>query len=261
VAPLAAGVPSIARRPHALRMMTFNIQSARHGLDAVAAVIRDAAPDVLALQEVDKGTTLAGGRDQAHELAGRAGFPHEVHFRAANMRGGEYGVAILSRFPVVEARHFELPTPRRIEPRTVARAVLNISGREVSVYITHLTNGGDRSDLRTRQARFIQLLMSRDSRPKVLMGDLNDGPHSTAVLALSRRLSDAFDRSGHGSAETYPLPLFLPDLRLDYVMASAELTPIGSFVVRRIASDHFPLVADFELQSAGGSVAAAAAAP
>jgi endonuclease/exonuclease/phosphatase family metal-dependent hydrolase len=139
--------------------------------------------------------------------------------------------------------------------------VLDVRGHEVSVYITHLTNGGDRSELRMRQVRFIQLLMSRDPRPKVLMGDLNDGPDSPAVLALTRRLSDAFARSGHGSAETYPLPLFLPDLRLDYVMASPELKPVQSFVVQRVASDHFPLVADLELQSAAGSVAAAVLAP
>ena len=253
---------SLARRsPPAVRLMTFNIQSARHGLDAVAAVIRDVKPDIVALEEVDKGTTLAGGRDQAHELADRAGFPHQVHFRAASMRGGEYGVALLTRFPLVMARHFELPTPPTIEPRTVAWTVLDIGGREVSVYITHLTNGSDRSELRARQVRFIQLLMSRDSRPKVLMGDLNDAPDSPALLALSRGLSDAFDRCGRGRPETFPLPLFLPDLRLDYVMASAELTPVESFVVRRIASDHFPLVADFELPATRRSVAAAAGAP
>ncbi|HZA13433.1 MAG TPA: endonuclease/exonuclease/phosphatase family protein [Myxococcaceae bacterium] len=254
--------PVRSPRPRtAIRVATFNIQSARHGLDAVAAVIREMAPDILALQEVDKGTTLSNGRDQARELADRAGFSHQVHFRAANLRGGEYGVAILSRFPVLMARHFELPTPRTVEPRAVAWTILDVGGQEMSVYITHLSSGGERSDLRARQARFIERLMSHDPRPKVLMGDLNDAPDSPAVLGLSRRLSDAFERTGHGSAETFALPLFLPDLRLDYVLASTELTPVGSFVVRRIASDHFPLVADFELRAARENVAAAARAP
>lgn len=229
-----------------LRVMTFNIQSARHGIDAVASVIRTAAPDIVALQEVDRGTTRAPGLDQAEALGERAGLAHRAYFRATSLLGGDYGVALLSRFPIVEAHHYRLPTPPGLEPRTVAHAILDVGDHQVSVYVTHLTNLPRRSAVRVIEARAISRLMSFDQRPKVVMGDFNDGPDSPAVLALTRQVRDVFDRAGVGPAETYPLPV-LPDLRLDYVFASKDLEPRRAFVLRKLASDHYPLVADFRL--------------
>lgn len=244
-----AAAASDARTVGQLRVMTFNIQSARHGLDAVAALIREQDPDVVALQEVDKETVRSGRLDQASELARRAGYAHQIHFRATDLAGGAYGVAVLSRHPIKDAHSWRLPTTRGLEPRTVARAVLDIDGREVSVYVTHLTNLARRSELRVRQAQFISRLMAEDRRPSIVVGDLNDDADSATLLLLRRRLTDAFTAVGRGDAETYPLPV-LPDLRLDYVLSSKELRPTRAFVVRKVASDHFPLVADFELEGA-----------
>jgi endonuclease/exonuclease/phosphatase family metal-dependent hydrolase len=233
-----------------LRAMTFNIQSGARGLDRVARVILDEAPDLVALQEVDRGTRRAAGQDQARELADRAGFEHVAYFAATELFGGEYGLALLSRHPIVETRRHRLPTPRNLEQRALAHAVLDVEGREVSVYITHLSNLPSREPVRLAQARYIARAMSEDPRPRLLMGDLNDAPQSATLLFLRRHLACAFTARGEGRAGTYPLPGFLPELRLDYVLASAELTPRRAWVVRRRVSDHFPVVAEFELAPA-----------
>ena len=242
-APLDSADPS-------LRAMTFNIQSGLHGLDRVAEVIRKASPDVVALQEVDRGTRRANGLDQAHELAKRTGLTHSAHFATTRMAGGEYGVALVSRFPIRSTRFYELPTPRGLEPRGVAHAVLDLDGQDISVYVTHLTNLPRRSELRFDQARFIARLVRDDPRPVLLMGDLNDAPDSPALLHLKRRLADAFARKGRGPDETYPLPSLLPDLRLDYVLSSPELAARDVYVLREVASDHYPVIADFALPAA-----------
>ncbi len=234
----------------ALRAMTFNIQSGLHGLDRVAEVIRKAAPDIVALQEVDRGTHRANGLDQARELAKRTGLEHSAHFATTRMAGGDYGVALVSRFPIRSTRFFTLPTPRRLEPRGVAHAVLDMDGHEISVYVTHLSHQPRRSPLRFDQARFIARLVQEDPRPILLMGDLNDTPDSPALLHLKRRLADAFADKGRGPAETYPLPFLLPDLRLDYVLSSPELAPRDVYVLREVASDHYPVIADFALPPA-----------
>jgi endonuclease/exonuclease/phosphatase family metal-dependent hydrolase len=231
----------------ALRVMTFNVQSCRHGLDRVAAVIRAAAPDVVALQEVDRGTRRANGLDQGRELARRTGLEHSAHFATTRMAGGEYGVGLVSRFPILSTRFYTLPTPRHLEPRGVAHAVLDVDGHEVSVYVTHLTNLPRRSELRFDQARFIARVIQEDPRPVLLMGDLNDAPDSPALLLLKQQLADAFAHRGRGPAETYPLPFVLPDLRLDYVLSSPDLTARDVFVLREIASDHYPVIADFSM--------------
>ena len=243
------------RAPEALRVMTFNIQSGRHGLERIAEVIRRANPDVVALQEVDKGTWRSRGVNQAEELAKLTGLEHHAYFRATRLLGGEYGLAVISRFPVVDARRLALPTPRMDESRAVARAVLDVAGTEVSVYVTHLSHLPQRSSVRVEQAQAILRLVRSDPRPALLMGDLNDAPESPAVLLLRRHLPCVFNRAGEGVATTYPLPFPFSDLRLDYVLASEDFTPKRAFVVRERASDHYPIVADLDLLPARDALA------
>jgi endonuclease/exonuclease/phosphatase family metal-dependent hydrolase len=232
-----------------LRVMTFNIQSGARGLEGVAEVIRQARPDIVALQEVDLGSRRASGLDQTAVLAQRTGLEHHAHFRTTDLHGGAYGIALLSRFPLEALAQYPLPVPRGAEPRTVVHAVLPVAGREVSVYLTHLIRRPFNGDSRLRQSAFITGLLAKDPRPKLLMGDLNDDPGSRPVRLLRRELTDVFAASGHGPDGTYPLPLpFSPALRIDYVLASEAFVPLRSHVVRVDASDHYPVVADMRLR-------------
>jgi endonuclease/exonuclease/phosphatase family metal-dependent hydrolase len=234
-----------------LRVMTFNIQSGLRGLDGVVEVIRAAQPDIVALQEVDLGSRRAGGLDQTAVLAERTGLVHHAHFRTTDLYGGAYGIALLSRFPLEAMAQYPLPVPKGAEPRTVAHAVVQVAGREVSVYLTHLIRQPFNSDARMRQSALIARLLERDSRPKLLLGDLNDGPDSRTVRLLRRGLTDVFAASGQGPEGTYPLPLpFSPAMRIDYVLACDAFEPLRSEVLRVGASDHYPIVADVRLKPA-----------
>ncbi|WP_373048874.1 endonuclease/exonuclease/phosphatase family protein [Vulgatibacter sp.] len=231
---------------NSLRVMTFNVRSCSEGIDRVAEAIQEASPDVVALQEVDNGTRRAGGLDQARELGRRLGLPYAVHIPATQMHGGDYGMALLSRVPVVSLDQRPLPVDRGMEPRVVARAVLLVDGVEVSLYKAHLSPMPQRSELRREQAAFVARLMAADERPKILVGDLNDVATSPAVRLLTSRLQDAWAKAGTGDAGTYPLPL-LGTFRYDYVLASTEFEVQRSFVLQGDASDHYPVIADLAL--------------
>ncbi|WNG61363.1 hypothetical protein F0U59_46650 [Archangium gephyra] len=229
-----------------LRVMTFNIQSAIRGLDKVSEVIRSASPDIVALQEVDVGSRRANGLDQPAELARRTGLKYFAHFRTTSLFGGDYGVAILSRFPLESVEQHPLPVETGTEPRTVARVHMKVHGQDVSVYVTHLTRRPFNGGVRVRQSAAIMKLMAADPRPKLLMGDMNDTPDSGSLRLFKRELADAFELRGEGSADTYPLPV-IPNLRIDYVLASDRFMPRHSKVLRVNASDHYPVVADLTL--------------
>jgi endonuclease/exonuclease/phosphatase family metal-dependent hydrolase len=232
-----------------LRVMTFNIQSGVRGLEGVAEVIRQARPDIVALQEVDKGSRRASGLDQAAVLAERTGLGYHAHFRTTDLYGGAYGIALLSRFPLEALAQYPLPVPRGQEPRTVVHALMRVGEREVSVYLTHLIRRPFNGEIRLRQSALIAGLLAKDPRPKLLMGDLNDGPDSRPVRLLRRDLRDVFVASGQGPEGTYPLPLpFSPALRIDYVLACDAFVPLRSSVLRVGASDHYPVIADVRLK-------------
>jgi endonuclease/exonuclease/phosphatase family metal-dependent hydrolase len=238
----------VPREAGDLRVMTFNIQSGAHGLDEVAQVIRSAGPDVVALQEVDVGSVRAGGLDQVAELAARTGLTHHAHFRTTDLYGGAYGVALLSRFPLEARAQHPLPVPEGDEPRTLAHAVLRVGEREVSVYATHLTRRPFNARVRLQQSVAILRLFEKDPRPKLLMGDLNDDPDSTPVRLLKREMTDVFASTGRGPSGTYPLPLFLPTLRIDYVLVDRAFSACNSRVLRVGVSDHYPVIADIHLK-------------
>ncbi|HYH99513.1 endonuclease/exonuclease/phosphatase family protein [Hyalangium sp.] len=253
---------SAPREAGELRVMTFNIQSGLRGLDGVAEVIRSAHPDIVALQEVDRGSRRAGGLDQTAVLAQQTGLPYHAHFRTTDLYGGAYGIALLSRFPLEALAQYPLPVPRGAEPRTVAHALMQVAGREVSVYVTHLIRRPFNGDARMRQSALIAGLLDRDPRPKLLMGDLNDDPDSRTVRLLRRDLTDVVAASGQGSRGTYPLPLpFSPTLRIDYVLACDAFVPLRSEVLHVGASDHYPVVADVRLKEAPMPEVVSEAAP
>lgn len=235
--------PTVEALSPSLRVMTFNIQSASHGLEAVAGLINDAQPDVVALQEVDRFTQRSGGVDQVEALARRTGLVHSHFFRTTSLHGGDYGLAVLSRYPLSALEFRGLPT-NGAEPRGVGRAVVESPSGAVSVYVTHLSNLPFRGRLREQQVRALLGFMAEGGeRPSLLCGDFNDDSRSPALQRVRQVMDDAFHRAGRGKETTYPMGL-LPESRLDYVFTTAGLRASDAWVVRQVASDHFPVVVD-----------------
>src|SRR5690606_31245260 len=95
---------------NALTFMTYNIHIANTpsepasvvDIAAIAKVINEVKPDFVALQEVDRFTDRSGkDLDQAAALAELTGMHHQF-FKAIDRSNGEYGVAILSKYPIEE---------------------------------------------------------------------------------------------------------------------------------------------------------------
>lgn len=227
-----------------LRIATWNLQSCRRGIPGIVAVLRDLAADVVALQEVDRRTARAGGLDQAAALAREAGFAHHHFYPALRWGEGDYGLALLSRWPLADARIGVLPNAAELEPRIFASAVLEIPEAPLALHVTHLTHVDTRSRLRLAQSKRIAKRLDELALPQLLLGDFNALPGSAAHRFLCGRARDVFREVGVGRGGTYPLPFLLPALRIDYAFASQEIDLVRAWVARTDASDHHALVAD-----------------
>ncbi|UCD74094.1 MAG: endonuclease/exonuclease/phosphatase family protein [Phycisphaerales bacterium] len=249
-----------AAAPVQLRVLSYNIHHGE-GMDGnfdlprLAEVINSTEPDLVSLQEVDRGTTRAGGIDQAAEL-GRLTGMHVEYGPAMDYAGGEYGVAILSRLPFEAATNHPLPYTEGYEPRTALAAQATAGGiGEVTFIATHLQHNSAKDRLAQAQ-RICELFVKDDGGLVILAGDLNARPDSppmivmldnwTAVAGALRELE---------SAPTFPSDE--PDRKIDYIL----LRPMDGWRVvemkilhEPIASDHCPLLA--VLEYAGGEGAA-----
>lgn len=270
-------------KPRDLRVMTYNIH---HGagndactpppppppgvppppdcglnLQRIADIIRAQDPDVVGLQEVDRFWARSAYVDQVAWLARElrmhscygANLVHEPD-NHANVPH-QYGNAILSRYPILECTNTFLPMVlvegQRNEQRGLLAALVNVRGVPLRFYNTHLhTRYADRK----AQVAAIVEQIGTPQEPVILVGDLNvvPAPAGTELVPLYERFDDAWVKAGDGPGYTYHAdPVEDPDRRIDYIFISRNITVSDATVpitpVTRLASDHYPVVADVAL--------------
>lgn len=152
-----------------LVLATLNIAHGAKGLDVVAQAIRDVSPDIIGLQEVDVGCERSGFVDETAELARLAGYNYHAFFKAIPLGDGEYGTALLSRYPI-ESYEVSALESGSGERRSVGHAVINVDGIKLDVLVTHLSYE-DRS-VRIEQMKTIGKMLKTYDR-YVLTGDFN----------------------------------------------------------------------------------------
>lgn len=226
--------------------MSYNIRNARGADDRVdlariAAVIASFTPDLVALQEVDAGRERSGGEDQATALAERLGLT--ATYAVCIERGCErYGIATLSRLPLIESRELALPTlaHRRSEPRRalLTRFTWPAPGSTLALINTHLSIVAAE-----RPAQIAAIADDLDDDDVILAGDFNCTPWSAAIRRLHGTLRSATRR-------TRSWPARLPIVPIDHILYGGRLAVIeaGSWTAggARRASDHLPVVAVLE---------------
>jgi endonuclease/exonuclease/phosphatase family metal-dependent hydrolase len=238
-----------------LRVATYNVHGCR-GMDGrrsetrIAEVIAMLEVDVIGLQELDLNRRRSAGVDQVALIADQLGW-HRVFHPALRVAGEQYGDAVLSRFPITLRQARELPSvTTRVCPESRAAIWVEIDapGGGVQVINTHLGLG--------RRERFMQaeLLAGPEwlgripaDEPLILMGDFNSLPGSPAFRLLAQILRDARTLVRPAPRlRTFPTRHSL--LAVDHILVNERLGVSSITVVRsaetRIASDHFPVVAD-----------------
>ncbi len=174
-----------------LCVLTYNIHHGeamdrRFDYDRLVETIAKLKPDVVALQEVDNGTGRADGVDQAALLGKRLGMNHAFG-NALYYSGGQYGEAILSRFPIKYSQAHHLPYQFGNEPRT-ALAVQIVPDNGIPEFVlvgTHLCHQSE--ETRRQQTRELKKLFNETiERPVIIAGDLNARPESEPIQVLLR---------------------------------------------------------------------------
>lgn len=231
-------------------ILTYNIHHAnppsKPGLidvNAIANVIKQQGVDIVALQEVDVHTSRSGvSLNEAEEIARITGMT-AFFAKAIDYGGGEYGVAILSKYPMENMKNTPLPTDdaTKGEHRTLATATIVLPGNKKIVFAcTHLDAQG--ADLnRQLQIKKILEVLKSESLPVVIAGDLNAVPTSDVI----KQLDSYFMRSCIMDCP-FTIPETVPNKTIDYIAfaPSTKFTVVSHTVIaEKYASDHRPVKA------------------
>ncbi len=249
----AAGAAAAPPVRH-LTVATFNIHHAQGtdevlNLDRVARVIKASHADLIGVEEVDNHYSARSNfLDEPAELAARL---HMHYVFGANLVGppgapgqpdSEYGTLILSRYPILQTKHVLLPKSPDQEQRGLTGALVEVHGRQVWFYNTHLA-ASSATD-RQAQADRLKQLIDPTAAPTFLTGDLNAGPDAPEIKTIAGFLDDVWPIAGRGDGLTYPSDG--AHARIDFVFASPGLVqPRLAHVVYAdpTASDHLPMAA------------------
>ncbi|MGR5066283.1 endonuclease/exonuclease/phosphatase family protein [Photobacterium sp. DNB22_13_2] len=238
-----------------LRIATFNMAASRvSSLTEIAKAIKALEADVIAIQEVDVLTHRGGNVDQPQKLAELTGLNIEFG-RAIDFDGGQYGLAIASKYPILKTDIIELPSGNR-EQRIAFEAHIDVPGFEapITVYNTHLDTKENPS-MRVEQVRALNDTAIDTRGIKILMGDMNDVPESITYQELSRYWNNLNDEK----VDFRSWPASNPEIQVDYVMTSkAQRWKIEEIVVPQsntkyanfnwpAVTDHLPIIIDMKM--------------
>jgi endonuclease/exonuclease/phosphatase family metal-dependent hydrolase len=181
-----------ANHAHA-RIASWNIKAARAApLDALISEMRAMQADIIALQEVDVQTRRSGNVDQPKAIAAALGF-HYAFAASIEWDGGDYGLALLSKWPLVTVERHRVGPADLDEPRIVLDATICLRGADNG----HATGSAGRplrllnhhadDHQAVRALGFVDLTRITQTaigRGLLMVGDMNEGAQGAGIRAL-----------------------------------------------------------------------------
>ena len=234
-----------------LNAMTFNTQhclnfiTKRIDYAVMAEAILAEKPDIVSLNEMRGAGTADGYDAQVDILAEKTGM--QGYFAEAIRLDGDnpYGNGLLSRYPIKSAEVFPIPVPEvkayngYYEDRCLLKAVLDVDGEALTVMVVHVGLNPDEAE------RAIDTILENlpDERC-VLMGDFNLTPDSPFIERIKERMKDAAAYI-RGECATYPSDA--PNIKIDYIFVTRDITVEGAKIPATVASDHRPHTAALKI--------------
>ncbi len=250
------GSATPVRASEALRVLSWNIHhgegvDGRLELKRIAALIREARPHLVALQEVDRGVERTDRRDLPAELGQLTGMT-AVFSNNYAFQGGEYGNAILSSLPVLSWTNRHYAMLRGGEQRGLLEIRVDWEGRPLRFFNTHLDYRPDDTE-RVEHSRYLRsVLEAQPETPALIAGDFNTMPSSVVSEYLRGFLGDAWMDGGEGEGATYPSTG--GERRIDYlyVWPIKAMGVVDARVLSSEASDHLPVFFQLEWSRGAG---------
>ena len=247
-----------------LRIITYNIHRAigldrRYQPERIIKILADHDADIILLQEVDEGAPRSKEQDMAREIAAELGFEHYAAGHNVSLRKGRYGNATLSRYPIMRERNIDLTigNHKRRGCQHTAIEIPTSSGSSTHLDVFNLHLGLSPLERQRQAGRLMRCKEFTGIDPDaacIVGGDFNDWLSRLRALFVEgmslRCATDTETRLRTRPIKTYPS--FAPRGGLDRIYYRGNLRATSAIPCRhqvaRVASDHLPVIVEFELK-------------
>lgn len=159
--------------PLSLNIGSYNIahgQFINYDMQPIADDILEKDLDIVGLQEVDINADRSQNIDTLTLLSQMTGYKYYAYYKTVDLATeGQYGVAILSKYPIVETNRFDLPSPG-VEARVLGYAKIDVEGTNVNFFVTHASF--EKEEIRVSQFEYINTVL-KDFDNFMIAGDFN----------------------------------------------------------------------------------------
>jgi endonuclease/exonuclease/phosphatase family metal-dependent hydrolase len=241
-----------------MRILSYNIHKGiggrdrRYLLERIVQVIAHERPDIVCLQEVDRNVPRSRHDDQPRLLAELLETQHHLYQLNVRLKEGGYGNLILSRFPLAQTHQVSLTWRNHLrskKPRGAQIAVVETPQGAFQLVNWHLGLAEYEREWQADHLLRHRLFAEAADLPSMIVGDFNDWRNCLPAGALGR---DGFRQLTAPISQFRSFPAYLPIGSLDKAFCRGSIHVVHSKVARtqltRVASDHLPLVLDFELK-------------
>ncbi|WP_343530944.1 endonuclease/exonuclease/phosphatase family protein [Pedobacter sp.] len=238
----------LAQKADTITVVSYNIHHgnppAKPGLidlDAIANVLANQKPDFVALQEVDVNINRSGNINQAEYLAKKLNM-YFYFAKAIDHDGGDYGVAILSKYPILEQHTLKFSRIEGVKAEDRVLAIVSVklaNGKKVAFGSTHLDHQKDEA-LRLLQISEIVKYAEKEKGTFIIAGDFNAVPNSATIQFLDKNFTRTCNQCG------FTIPVVTPKRTIDFIAfkPSRKISVSSHEVIQEHqASDHLPIVA------------------
>ncbi len=218
-----------------IKLMTVNLYGRNHDHARFIELARRESPDVILLVEVTPSWARA-----LETLA--VEYPH----RLVSPRQSAYGIALLSRLPLLEPQIVDLLGSPAVD--TTLRLADNRIARLVGVHLRSPTSAAH-SAARNTQLGELEDLLADYAGPLIVTGDFNATPYSPLLADWLERtgLDDA--RRGRGFSATWPTYFPILGIPIDHCLISEHFTVTEQYQGPVFGSDHYPVLTRLSLRA------------
>ncbi|MFW9943092.1 MAG: endonuclease/exonuclease/phosphatase family protein, partial [Candidatus Thorarchaeota archaeon] len=220
-----------------IRILSYNIQqgfdeNGDKNFEGQYEVIKNANASIIGLQESDTCRISSGNADIVRYVNNR--LKYYSYFGPKTVTG-TYGIALLSRYPIKNAKTFYMESEG--EQTATIEAIITIGTTTYNVFVTHLGNfidpiipPFDRSQI-IQQEQLLERIGSKTN--VILMGDFNFQPYTEQYnITIAHPLDDCWQIANSTLIGDVPNDWVtrLPAERIDHVFISPDLTALSSYI-------------------------------
>jgi endonuclease/exonuclease/phosphatase (EEP) superfamily protein YafD len=225
-----------------LKILQSNVKYNNTQYANLIAYVKEEAPDIVTLQEVDQNWF-----ENLNAL--QASYPY---FKFEAEATGS-GLALYSKIKLENIQRIDLG----LSWRPSIQADLKLDNTLVHLLTIHPPTPTEAPNYRDRNIQFAAVAQHLNSlsAPKILIGDMNDTVWSTYHAQMLEQTQMRNARKGYGVLPSWPAWLFFRPLMIpiDQCLISSEIEVISIQTGKNIGSDHLPLVVELVVPTQKGN--------